>query len=285
VTGLDEEELIRANYFPIAVCGNADDALFLRQRFPAEMFEATTIAVDVGMEADVATAAARTAASHFVVTSDVQRREVLAAMPHARCAVLPFSAEATTSRSLSREARTDIVMLSDNLEGPAAAAAVSDLVRAIVPALLVRQPQARIRLGGGPVAPALLAEAPVELDLLPTTTPIGSVLDRARVVVVPQHWCGPDTVSNVTEARARAIPIVATSAVVNGAGLKDCVDALAVDTPEAFVEQIARVYTDPWLWSSLAGAAERPPAAPVDDDLVRSLALWACGDAVGSTNV
>src|SRR5262249_29160949 len=32
ITGLDEEELIRVNYFPVAVCGNPDAALFLRNR-------------------------------------------------------------------------------------------------------------------------------------------------------------------------------------------------------------------------------------------------------------
>ena len=67
--GLDEEELIRINYFPIAVCGGPDAEAFLRGRFPDELFDATTVIVDVAMEVDLAAVAARTAASHFVVMS------------------------------------------------------------------------------------------------------------------------------------------------------------------------------------------------------------------------
>jgi hypothetical protein len=279
VTGLDERELVRVNYFPLALCGGVDAALFLRDRYPASMLEATTVAVDVGMSADVASAATRTGASHFVVMNEPQRQQILTVMPGARCAILPPRGELTTSCPPAREARTDIVMLTDNVDGPAAAAALATMLRSVVPALRSRQPHARLRLAGGALTPGLLAELPDDVDVLSSAMPAGSVLDLARVVVVPQHWCSPDTLSNIAEARARAIPVVTSSTVGAIAGLGDGVDAVTVETPEAFVEQIDRAYADPWWWNGPA-TPPREDAAPSSDDLTRSLAAWACGDAV-----
>ena len=105
------------------------------------------------------------------------------------------------------------------------------------------------------------------------------MLDRARVAVIPQHWCAPDTISNVAEARARAIPIVTSTAVVAAAGLTDGQNAAAADTPEAFVQQIVRAYTDPWFWAELADGGQASPA-PVDDDVTRVLSSWGSGHAL-----
>jgi hypothetical protein len=281
VAGLDEEELIRVNYFPVVVGGGPDAAVFLRSRFPAAALEASTVVVDVGMEVDVVDAASRIGARHLIVTHDTQRQQLLAADPRAQCVVLPPSTEATTSRPLSREARTDIVMLTDNLDGPAAAAAVGGMIRAVVPALLVQAPHAVVRFGGGAVSPELLADRPAGLTMLPSATLVGSVLDRARVVVIPQHWCGPDTMSNVAEARARATPIVTSTAVVAGAGLTAGLNAIVADSPDAFVRQVVRVYTDPWLWSELADRG-KAPAAPLDDGFTRALSAWGSGQALVS---
>jgi hypothetical protein len=282
MVGLDEEELIRVNYFPIAICGSRDAESFLRGRYPPALFDATTVIVDAAMEADTAAAARRTAASHFVVMTEAQRRAIAAARPEARCAVLPLDVEATTSRPLAREARSDIVMLCDNLDGSAAAAAVTEMLQAIVPALSRACPDVRVRFNGGPLAAELIGAMPSGLEVLPTSAPIGTVLDRARVVVIPQHWCAPDTLSNVAEARARGIPVVATSGVLRGARLSDGVDAVIADTPDALVDVIARVHSDPWYWASLAGASHAAAAAP--DAIGHALAVWASGAAVVGGN-
>jgi GT2 family glycosyltransferase len=277
LVGLDEEELVRINYFPLAVCGSPDAEAFLRGRFPPVLFDATTVIVDVAMEADVAAASLRTAANDFVVMSDAQRQVLLGARPDARCALLPLDVEATTSQPLSRDGRSDVVILSDNLDGPTAAAAVAQMLRDIVPDLQRTLGDAPIRFNGGPLAAELIAAMPAGVELLPTSMPIGTALDRARVVVVPHHWCPPDTVSNVAEARARGIPVVATSGVVRGAGLSSGIDAVIADTADAFVELVGRVYCDPWYWAALAGA----PRVPLQeaDPLGRSLSTWAAGNA------
>ena len=279
--GLDVEELIRINYFPIALCGGPDAEAFLRGRFPAELFDATTVIVDAAMEVDLPAVAARTAASHFVVMTAAQQQVLLDARPGARCVVLPIDVESTTSRALSRDARSDIVLLSDNLDGPAPAAAVADMLQHIVPALRNAHPDARIRFNGGPPAAELFAQLPCGLEIVPTATPIGTLLDRARVVVIPQHWCAPDTLSNVAEARARGIPIVTTSGVVTGAELVRGMDAVPADTPGALLECVQRAYTDPWQVASLSGTQHVTPAAA--DPLVLSLARWASEDAAAET--
>jgi GT2 family glycosyltransferase len=45
LAGLEAEELIRINYFPIALCGGPDAEAFLRSRFPSALFDATTVIV------------------------------------------------------------------------------------------------------------------------------------------------------------------------------------------------------------------------------------------------
>jgi hypothetical protein len=117
-----------------------------------------------------------------------------------------------------------------------------------------------LRFNGGPLAPELIAQMPSGVEILPTFTPIGTVLDRARLVAIPQYWCAPDTLSNVAEARARGIPLVTTTGVVNGAGLEPGVDAVTAEEPTAMLDAIRRVYGDPWFWDAVAGARGRRPA-------------------------
>ena len=275
LVGLDEEELIRINYFPIAVCGSPDAERFLRDRFPPVLLDATTVIVDIGMEADVVAGAARTAANHFLAITGAQRQALLAARPEAQCALLPVDPERTTTSDLSRDARTDVVILSDNLDGDAAARAIAEMVREIVPPLRESLDGARWRINGGPLAAELIATLPCDLESVPTSSPIGSVLDRARLVVVPQHWCAPETVSNLAEARARRIPIVTTPAVADADGFAGSSGAATAETVDQFVAVIERLYTDPWYWHSIAGA---PHTRMADDSLVRALASWASGD-------
>jgi hypothetical protein len=91
-------------------------------------------------------------------------------------------------------------------------------------------------------------------------------------------------VSNIAEARGRAIPIVTSYAVVAGAGLTDGVDAFAADTPHGIVDQVVRAYSDPLRWNATAASAERHLAAPDEDDLVESLTAWASGAVAAATN-
>lgn len=279
VTGLDEEELMRVNYFPVAICGNPDAASFLRTRFPAEMLDATSVVVDVGLEVDVAAAAARSGATSFVVATETQRRLLLAAMPLAACALLPFQPEPSPSRIPSRETRTDIVVLGDNFDAPAPAAAFLRMMETLVPALRARLPHSPICVGGGSLPPALLACAFNRFEVLPSATPVGTVLDRARVVVIPQHWCSPDTLSNIAEARARSVPVVTSSAVLDVAGLLDDTGGgFSAETPTAFVEHIVRICSDTWAWNALVQAQAVSSDQPPAEELAPSLAAWVASE-------
>jgi hypothetical protein len=64
--------------------------------------------------------------------------------------------------------------------------------------------------------------------------------------------------------------------------LSDGVDAVIADTPDALVDVIARVHSDPWYWASLAGASHAAAAAP--DAIGHALAVWASGAAVVGGN-
>jgi GT2 family glycosyltransferase len=279
---VDLDALLRFNFFPTIVCGNPDTACFVTARFGA-VLSATSLAVDLGMEADVVLAARRSTVRHFVVSTADQQCQIAAAFPAAPCALFPCAAE-VTGTGFPRHAREDVVFLSDNLDGVQVAGTIADFVNAVVPVLRRDVPHFRLRLAGSPVGPELLAADHEGLTILPAATPIRPILDRARAVVIPQHWCGPETISNIEEARARSIPLVTSRAVMSQAGLHDDVDALAADTPREFVRRIVRAVQDPWCWNRLATASRRRRVAGGQPALATALDAWSSSARVAETS-
>jgi len=168
--------------------------------------------------------------------------------------------------------------VSDNLDSAAAAAPILVTLRTLAPALRARLPGVAVRFAGGSLPPDLLGGALDGLDVLSSMAPVGPVLDRARVVVVPQDWCSPDTRSNIAEARVRALPIVAPSVVLKAALSGDAARALPAETPDEFVEQILRAYGNAW-WDAFAPAGDASADATIEDRLAHTVVGWVAADA------
>ncbi|HXY27767.1 MAG TPA: glycosyltransferase, partial [Acidimicrobiales bacterium] len=78
-------------------------------------------------------------------------------------------------------------------------------------------------------------------------------LHAARVSVAPLRY-GAGMKGKVGEALAAGLPVVLTSVAAEGMALVDGRHALVADTPEEFAAAVARLHTDPELWTRLRDA-------------------------------
>ncbi|WP_436794244.1 glycosyltransferase family 4 protein [Actinospongicola halichondriae] len=78
--------------------------------------------------------------------------------------------------------------------------------------------------------------------------------DDADLVVVPLR-AGAGTRIKVLEAMAHHRPVVATPIAVAGLGLRDGVDVVVAEGPDAMARAVASLFDDPARWSEVADAA------------------------------
>jgi glycosyltransferase involved in cell wall biosynthesis len=129
------------------------------------------------------------------------------------------------------------------------------LVQGILPHLLRRVPDVRLRLVGAP-EPRIAA-----LDTNPAVTVVGRVpsmdpeLQRADLVVVPVRF-GSGTRVKILEAFAHRIPVVSTTLGAEGLHAVDGRELLLADSAEDFADAVARLLTDEDLRSRLVRSAE-----------------------------
>jgi glycosyltransferase involved in cell wall biosynthesis len=76
-------------------------------------------------------------------------------------------------------------------------------------------------------------------------------LDRCRVALSPLRY-GAGVKGKVNHAMSRGLPVVATSASVEGMHLANGEDVLVADDPQHFADAVARLYHDEALWQRLA---------------------------------
>lgn len=92
--------------------------------------------------------------------------------------------------------------------------------------------------------------------------------DRARVFIAPTRFAG-GIPHKVHEAAAFGLPVVATSLLARQLGWQDGVEILVADSPEDFAHQVARLHTDPALWTAIRTAALERVARDCDPSTFR----------------
>ena len=122
------------------------------------------------------------------------------------------------------------------------------LVRARVPdatlTVVGRNPSASIRALGDDPAITVTGSVP---DVRP-------YIERAAAFIVPIR-IGGGTRLKIFEAMAMERPVVSTAIGAEGLPVRDGVDALLADTPEAFADAVVRLLLDPALASRIGDAA------------------------------
>ena len=104
---------------------------------------------------------------------------------------------------------------------------------------------------------ALACESVIVHGFVPDIDPM---LAKARVSIAPLRY-GAGVKGKVNMAMAHGVPVVATSAAVEGMHCTHGTDVLIGDTPEQFAEQLVRAYTDQALWESISAGGLRNVSA------------------------
>ena len=137
----------------------------------------------------------------------------------------------------------------------------------VMPRLLERLPGARLRLVGRNAERLAPLAALPGVDVVGPVDDVGGELAAAEVALVPTRY-GGGTRLKIIEAFAYGVPVVTTTLGCEGLGVRDDVQVLVRDEPEAIAAAIEAVAADPALRARLiAGGTEhyrahyRPQAA------------------------
>src|SRR5207247_2561020 len=128
----------------------------------------------------------------------------------------------------------------------------------ILPLIKQRLPDVTLTVVGRNPYPALLDLSQRDSSVI-VTGRVGDVrpyMERAAAYVVPLR-IGGGTRLKIYEAMAMGKAVVSTSIGAEGLPVRDGVDLLLADTPQAFANAVVRVLTDPELADRLGAHAAR----------------------------
>jgi glycosyltransferase involved in cell wall biosynthesis len=80
---------------------------------------------------------------------------------------------------------------------------------------------------------------------------LAPLFDRCRLSVAPLRY-GGGIKGKIVSSLSYGVPVVATSIAAEGMGLRDGMDILVADDPNALAERIVSLYGDPDLWTRLS---------------------------------
>jgi glycosyltransferase involved in cell wall biosynthesis len=186
-------------------------------------------------------------------------REIPAVSPFLReesFGVVPNAVDLETFRPGDVAVEPDTAVFTGTLHYRPNVDAAIHLVDEIWPRVLAERPGARLTIVGSATPPmrkrlerpGVLATGEVE-DVRP-------YLARAAVAVVPVRM-GGGTRFKVLEGLAMAKPMVSTSLGCEGIDVEDGRHLLVADTAEDFADAVLKLFRDPLLASSFAGAARQ----------------------------
>ena len=119
-------------------------------------------------------------------------------------------------------------------------------IEAVLPEVLDRLPDVRLRLVGSEMQNAGFKHPSVEV--VGWIEDLEAVHEECRIFVAPLRF-GAGMKGKVADSLARGLPVVTTSIGAEGIGLEPGVDVLVADTAADFADAVVRLYTDRELWT------------------------------------
>ena len=225
------------------------DLHYLRERRAAEL----------GGDAAAMRAAMRTRERELALIRDADATLVVSEVERALLAVDAPGADVRVLSNLHRDAppgpawsQRKGLLFVGGFRHPPNVDAVLWFAREVFPRIRATQPSLGFDCVGGDVPPeiAQLADIPgVRIHgHVPDLQPL---LDGARVSIAPLRY-GAGVKGKVNQAMAHGLPVVATSAAVEGMHLRDGEDVLVADDAAAFADAVRRLHGDDALWSRLS---------------------------------
>ncbi len=172
-------------------------------------------------------------------------------MPGSRVDVLSNIHE-PMPRGLPYRERAGIVFIG-GFRHPPNADAVVWYAREVLPLVRARLPGVVTTIVGAEPPASVRALECRELVVAGHVEDIDPVFTAARVSIAPLRY-GAGVKGKVNLAMSYGVPVVATSAAVEGMHLAAGTDVLVADHPQAFADAVVRVYTDEAAWNRLSEA-------------------------------
>lgn len=143
------------------------------------------------------------------------------------------------------------------------------LVREVLPLVQASRAGADLLVAGSGASHLARLAGPL-VRLRPDPAEVASLYDEGRIAVVPERQVGGVKLK-VLEAAAHGAPIVATSAGVEGTGLRDGRDCLVADGAADFAQAIVRLLSEPGLARQLGDSARRQVARRPADGIATGI--------------
>lgn len=190
------------------------------------------------------------AADVTLVVSDAERALLARDAPGAQVEVLS-NLHDVAGPGLPWAQRQDLVFVG-GFRHPPNVDAVRWFVASVFPAIRERLPEVRFHCIGAHVPSEIQALGREPGVVVHGHVPdIAPYMDGARVALAPLRY-GAGVKGKVNLSMAHGQPVVATTCAVEGMHLRDGVDVLVADEPEAFADAVARLYRDEALWNTVS---------------------------------
>lgn len=186
-----------------------------------------------------------------IVVSPVERDVLAALVPEARVLLLSNIHEPVPGGRPFAE-REGLVFIG-GFEHPPNVDAVLWYAREVLPRLRRRLPGVRTYVVGSKVPATIRALEAPDLVVTGWVPDVAPFFTGCRASIAPLRY-GAGVKGKVNLAMSYGLPVVATTAAVEGMHLVAGEDAMVADDPESFADAIARVYDDEALWTRLARA-------------------------------
>lgn len=190
------------------------------------------------------------AADTTLVVSPVEREELAREAPGVQVEILS-NLHRLGGAGLPFQDRSGLLFVG-GFHHPPNVDAVLWFAQAVFPLIAAQLPEALFHIVGldpPPQVQRLAQQAGVVVhghvpDLLP-------LLEGSRIALAPLRY-GAGVKGKINQAMAHGLPVVATTMAVEGMHLRDGVDVLVADAPQALANAVVRLYGDAGLWQRLA---------------------------------
>lgn len=184
-----------------------------------------------------------------LVVSPVEQALLAQDAPGARVEVLSNVHEVYGCRRPFGD-RRDLVFVG-GFQHPPNTDAVTWFVREVFPHVRAALPDVRVHVIGSRVPESIRALADDQVIVHGFVEDILPYMDGCRVSIAPLRY-GAGVKGKVNMAMSCGLPVVATSAAVEGMHVRGGEDVLVADEPAAFAAAIVRLYGDESLWNTLS---------------------------------
>ena len=225
------------------------DLHYLRERRAAEL----------AGDAAAMRAAMRTRDLELALIHEADATLVVSEVERALLAIDATGADVRVLSNLHREtppgpawSQRDGLLFVGGFRHPPNVDAVLWFAREVLPRIRAVRPTLEFHCVGGDVPNeiARLAELP-GIRIHGHVPDLQPLLDGARVSIAPLRY-GAGVKGKVNQAMAHGLPVVATTAAVEGMHLRDGEDVLVADDAAAFADSVLRLHEDEALWVRLS---------------------------------